>query len=50
MKLQIPSSNIQRSIKLQTSNPTTGFVLVLSVWSFSGAWRLVLGAFSETNL
>jgi hypothetical protein len=43
MKLQIPSSNIQRSPKLQASDQRANVALVLDVWNFSGAWMLVLG-------
>jgi len=42
-KLQIPSSNIQRSSKLQIGVRK----LVFDVWNFSGAWMLVLGTFPD---
>jgi hypothetical protein len=41
-KLQIPSANIQRIFNHQARN--AGGCLGLEVWSFSGAWMLVLGA------
>jgi hypothetical protein len=49
IKLQIPSSNIQRNIKLQAliHQPPAG--LMLGVWNFSGAWMLVLGIFPSVN-
>jgi len=55
-KHQIPSSKLQRNIKLQTSNPDrvpnfksrpfvfAEILLMLGIWIFSGAWSLVLGA------
>jgi hypothetical protein len=46
MKLQIPSSNIQRSTKPQA--PNNHFHqrrFYVDVWSFTGAWMLGLGAF-----
>ncbi len=46
MKLQIPSTKLQRNIKRQS--PDRGrapFDLEIEIWSFSGAWMLVLGAF-----
>ncbi len=51
MKLQIPSSNIQRSTKPQAPNNHSHLRrLDVDVWSFSGAWTLVLGAFLSLNL
>jgi hypothetical protein len=45
MKLQIPSSNIQRNTKFKSPDqPTRDKPLELGAWSFSGAWLLVLGA------
>jgi hypothetical protein len=45
MKHQIPSSNIQRISKHQAPMRAAEFGLDVEVWSFSGAWMLVLGAF-----
>jgi hypothetical protein len=45
MKLQTPSSNIQRSTKFQASNNYSRHRrLEVGAWSFSGAWMLALGA------
>src|SRR5436190_14675187 len=47
MKLQAPSSKLQRSSKSQTSKGTVALrigILVFGVWCFSGAWSLVFGA------
>jgi hypothetical protein len=47
MKLQIPSSKHQRSFKFQASNRAApAHILKFNAWDFSGAWMLVLGAFS----
>jgi hypothetical protein len=46
MKLQIPTSKLQRSTKLKAPNQRTNAALVLGVWIFSGAWMLVLGAYT----
>jgi hypothetical protein len=46
IKLQIPSTKRQRSTKLQILKQTSSaFSLELGVWSFSGAWLVVIGAF-----
>lgn len=51
MKLQIPNSNIQRSIKSQAPNTTSRRLgLNVNARSFSGAWVLVLGAFLSLAL
>jgi hypothetical protein len=45
-KLQIPSTKLQRNFKLQSPNKVVGGAVdfvVLEVWSFPGAWLLVLG-------
>jgi len=49
-KLQIPSSKLQRSTKLQAQKPTcASFARLLflgfgfELWNLSGAWGLVLG-------
>jgi len=44
-KHQIPTSKLQRNTKHQTSK-----ALELEVWSFSGAWCLVLGAFFSLGI
>src|SRR5438105_4812938 len=46
MKLQAPSSKLQRNFKLQapTSRLQKSWMLELGIWCFSGAWSLVLGA------
>ena len=43
-KHQAPSSKLQRNFKHQTSVQRRRF-WCFDVWSFSGAWSLVLGAF-----
>jgi prepilin-type N-terminal cleavage/methylation domain-containing protein len=48
MKLQHPTSKLQRSTKLQTSNHRSQ-TLEFGAWNFSGAWSLVLGACSKTD-
>jgi hypothetical protein len=49
-KLQIPSSKLQRNSKSQTPNKSAvALALVLEAWSFSGAWMLVLGAFTSRS-
>jgi hypothetical protein len=50
MKLQIPSSNIQRSTKLQATSCRRNVPLEFEAWNFSETWMLVLGAFSVLNL
>jgi hypothetical protein len=51
-KFQAPSTNIQRSIKLQapTLRRVAGGCLKIGAWNFSGAWMLVLGAFTRSSL
>jgi hypothetical protein len=42
-----PSANIQAPEKLQTNKLQTADVTIgleIEIWSFSGCWRLVLGA------
>jgi hypothetical protein len=49
LKLQIPSSKLQRNSKHQASS--SAFVRKFwsfGAWSFSGAWMLVLGIFKST--
>jgi hypothetical protein len=41
-KLQKPNTKLQRIPNLQAPTVTKDFIC-LAVWSFSGAWRLVLG-------
>src|SRR3954466_4896153 len=51
-KLQIPSSKLQRSLKLQTSKLSRGLRclgLVFGIWCFIGSWSLVLGASDEVG-
>ncbi len=43
-KLQAPTSNIQRSSNDPSSKGASLLVLMFGIWSFSGAWNLVLGA------
>ncbi len=51
MKHQTPSSNLQRSTKLQTPNKCSRNVLLDGgAWNFSGAWMLALGAFLSLAL
>jgi hypothetical protein len=45
LKLQIPSSNFQRSSKLKAPKKLPQSGLMFGHWNFSGAWMLVLGAF-----
>jgi hypothetical protein len=45
MKLQIPSAKLQRNFNHQAPSLVLAAVLVFEIWSFSGAWMLVLGAF-----
>ena len=46
LKLQIPSTKLQRSTKHQA--PDLRLTLAaFDYWSFSGAWSLVLGAFAH---
>jgi hypothetical protein len=45
IKLQNPSTKLQRKSKLQTPTQFTSAVgLELGIWSFSGAWCLDFGA------
>jgi hypothetical protein len=45
-KLQIPTSKLQRSFKLQCPKACTACSLLeFSDWNFIGAWMLELGAF-----
>jgi hypothetical protein len=49
MKLQTPSSNIQRNFKRPSSKTRVARLgLNVEVWSFSGAWMLEFGAFFGT--
>jgi hypothetical protein len=45
MKLQIPSSNGQRSTKSQAPNHRARAELELGIWNFSGTWMLAIGDF-----
>jgi hypothetical protein len=46
MKLQAPSSNIQRNSKPQAPNAMAVVEpVVFEDWRFSGAWMLEIGAF-----
>jgi len=46
MKLQAPSSKLQRSTKPQAPNEFVMVALKFGAWCFSGAWSLVLGILS----
>jgi putative membrane protein insertion efficiency factor len=46
MKLQAPSSKLQRSSKLQDPKNVWIRVLKFGTWCFSDAWNLVLGIFA----
>ena len=43
-KNQAPRSNIQRSTNDPSSKSAANLLLMFGIWSFSGAWSLVLGA------
>src|SRR5690349_9708425 len=49
-KLQVPSSKQQRITKRQTLSPfrCTSTLLEIEIWSFIGAWVLLVGAFPST--
>jgi hypothetical protein len=44
-KFQPPSSKEAPNFKLKTPNRSHTACLKFGAWSFSGAWRLVLGAY-----
>jgi hypothetical protein len=48
VKLQIPSSKLQRNLKLQALS-THGVGLVFGYWRSIGCWMLVLGAFPSAS-
>src|SRR6267378_5440280 len=48
--LQASTSNLQRSTRHQNPNPCATDALELGIWSFFGAWMLMLGAFTLWHL
>jgi hypothetical protein len=46
MKLQIPTSKLQRNFKLQYPKCTACSFLEVGAWNFIGAWMLELGVFA----
>src|SRR5438067_1357738 len=48
-KHEAPSTNMQRTSKHQDPEQTLGRLAWIGIWSFSGCWMLVLGAFARVQ-